>query len=457
MLEKNIRDMIQQVREEAVKDGISASISLHLEHSHLMRIGNNSVSLNTSESLTRLDVRVLNGRREATHTHLGEINDIETVRNALSKAAGKAKVATPKDYDPILEIVEVNIDERSQYDDELATLDPIVKAEAYKEIFRSLGNKLNFSGSWSSGVTEICVVSTSNENMAYHMGTDQQFAVVLKHPEKKWELSHNQTGWRASDFDVKKSISNLESYLSIYENNEGIRIKPGDYTVMFGEQAVAEIMATVAWTGFFGRGWEEKRTWTSQNTYGEKILGDNITFVDDPSNKETYMFSFDMAGKQRKPFTLIEKGLMRDLMYDQLSAAKYHKTPTGHNTGSMSFVLQVGSGNADPLRATGNMGEVLFIPALHYMNIPNISKGIMTASSRFSATMVRDGKIVAPIFSTRITDTFNNILENVETLSSRSVSVNLSNTYGRRSPLALSVPSYIICRGVKITDCAESF
>ena len=32
-----------------------------------MRIGNNSVSLNTSEALTRLDIEVINGRRTGIH------------------------------------------------------------------------------------------------------------------------------------------------------------------------------------------------------------------------------------------------------------------------------------------------------------------------------------------------------------------------------------------------------
>jgi hypothetical protein len=49
------------------------------------------------------------------------------------------------------------------------------------------------------------------------------------------------------------------------------------------------------------------------------------------------------------------------------------------------------------------------------------------------------------------------MLGNVSIISSASESVNGSNTYGRRSPTAMSVPTYIVAEGVKITDCAESF
>jgi len=135
----------------------------------------------------------------------------------------------------------------------------------------------------------------------------------------------------------------------------------------------------------------------------------------------------------------------------------YKKKPTGHNLGGMSISLNTGDGDASILKAVKGLGTVLYIPALHYINLPNQSKGIFTGSSRFNAVLVKNGKIVSPIFSTRITDTFQSVFGNVKIISGESVSVNLSNTYGRRSPVAASVPSYIVTEGIKITDCADSF
>jgi hypothetical protein len=100
---------------------------------------------------------------------------------------------------------------------------------------------------------------------------------------------------------------------------------------------------------------------------------------------------------------------------------------------------------------------VLYIPALHYMHIPNRSQGIFTASSRFNAMLVDRGRVVRPIYSSRITDSFANVLGNVRTLARRTVSVNQSNTYGRRAPVAASVPAYAVIEGVKITDSADAF
>ena len=235
------------------------------------------------------------------------------------------------------------------------------------------------------------------------------------------------------------------------------KIEPKDYTVVLGPQALAELIQMAMFTGLWGRGYEEKQSWTSKNSIGDNILGENITILDDPLNEYTFKMGFDMSGQKRIMRKLVENGNFSSLMYDSTTAAKFKKEKTGHDSSSVSFVLETGEGEECPLEAVKHLDEVLYIPALHYINLPNISKGIFTGSSRFNALLVRKGEVVGPIFSSRITDTFQNVFGNVEKISKLAVSVNISDTYGRRAPNAFSVPNYMVCRGVKITDCADSF
>ncbi|MBD3370631.1 hypothetical protein GF402_09740 [Candidatus Fermentibacteria bacterium] len=457
MLDQKTRELLKKVRDEAAEKGVSASFTIHREKSHLMRIGNSSVSLNTSEELTRLDLRVVDGRREGTHTHLVELDDPDTAREALDVAVKKAAMAAEKSYQPLSETVEDDMDESPQFDSALANLDPAEKAEAYAEIFSRTGDRYNYSGSWSSGVTEIYMVSTANEREAYHVGTDQLFSVVLKDPDGSWELRDDQTGWRFDQFSVDDTVRRLTSLLPVFRNNRGFRVDEGEYTVVLGSGALSEIVSFAVFTGMNGRMWEENQGWTSDRKPGERIVGDNLTVIDDPGNENTFRFGFDLAGKTRKSFPLIEKGVFKNLMYDISSAARFGKEPTGHHTRSPSMVIGTGDGPGDPLQAVADEPRVLWIPALHYMNMPSISRGIFTGSSRFNALLVENGEIVSPIFSTRITDSFQNVLNNVRTLSSTEVSENGSSTYARRAPVAMAVPSYAVIEGVKITDCAESF
>ncbi|MFZ5953374.1 MAG: metallopeptidase TldD-related protein [Candidatus Rifleibacteriota bacterium] len=457
MIEQNIREIFCKVRDKAAARGICASFSLHREKSHLMRIGNNSVSLNTSENLCRLDIEVINGRQTGTHTQMGDISSVEYVEKALELAVEKARVASPKEYTPIPVIVEENIDESAQYDRALEGVEPSFKADGYQKIIQTTGEKYNFSGSWSSGSVELYLVSTENRNEAYHLGTDQDFNVVLKHPEKKWELINKQNGWRQSDFSADAAIKSFQELLPVYEKEQGFKPEPGEYTVAFGAKALAEIMMMAKWTGFYGRGWEEKQGWTSKNQPGDKILGENFSLVDDPACEGTYRFGFDMAGKKRVKFPVVEKGVLKALLYDNSTCAKYDKPQTGHSTGSVSLTMLPGQDPEDMLAAIKGKGRVLVIPALHYLNIPNSSKGIFTGSSRFNALLVENGKVVSPIFSSRVTDTFTSVFSNISLISSANRSINLSNTYGRRAPVAYSVPSYIVAEKVKITDSADSF
>lgn len=457
MLEKRVRNAIRRVRDSAADRGVQAAFTLHREDSHLMRIGNSSVSLSTSERLTRLDVHVVDGRREGSHTQMTEITSADVVEAALETARAKARVGAEKDYQPLLPEVRQSIEEEPQLDPEVTGLDPAVKADGYGEIFRGAGEEFNYSGSWSSGMTEIYLTSTANGNEAYHRGTDWKFSVVLKHPEEKWELQHGQTGWRADGFDPQLSVDSFRGYLPVYSGNSGVKVEPGEYTVLFGAEALADIAAMAAFTGLSGRMWEEKLGWTSGSDVEDSVMGENVTLVDDPTSDLTFRMGFDGGGMVRRPFTAVEKGVMKNLFYDLATAAKYGREPTGHDTGSPSLVLHCGQGPEDPLEAVRDLGKVLYIPALHYMNMPSMARGIFTGSSRFSATMVEDGEITGPIFSTRITDTFQNVLGSMRTLSSAAVSQNQSNTYARRSPRAMGVPSYAVVEGVKITDCADSF
>ena len=147
MLEQNIKDILCKVRDAAADKGVTATLSLHREKSHLMRIGNNSVSLNTSEQMTRLDIGVTNGRKEGTHTQMGDISSVEYVQEALDIAIKKAEVAKDKDYQPLSDVVEENISQTEQYDESLEHLDPAFKLEGYQKIFNAVGNDYNFSGS----------------------------------------------------------------------------------------------------------------------------------------------------------------------------------------------------------------------------------------------------------------------------------------------------------------------
>ena len=102
--------------------------------------------------------------------------------------------------------------------------------------------------------------------------------------------------------------------------------------------------------------------------------------------------------------------------------------------------------------------DILYIPFLHYMNIVNPSKGLITASSRFGALLLKkDGSIVVP-FNVRVTQSLLDIFGDKVAWMSKAQSVNnTSMSYGARNPTAIVVPTFIRVNDLEISHSNTSY
>lgn len=458
MLDNRIRELLLDARDRCRKAGMQAEFSFHREKSSLIRLGNSSVALSTGEQLTRLDVGVTDGRRTGSYSLTSDVASRAVLDDAIERAKSACAAALPKDYDPIFCTVEQSFDDSTGYDPALEALSPEAKTALCTDVVKTLKprGKYDFSGSWSTGATEMYVISTANDNEAYRRLTDGKLVIVLKEQDKKWELSTERTQKAAGRFTAADIIAEFESRLPIYEKNPGYKTAVGRQRVLFAGQAVAELVSLAIWGGFFGRGFEEKRTFTAGMKSGDKLFGDAVTIVDDPANTDCFQMPFDFNGVKRTRFVMAENGIFRNVLYDSGTAAKYGKKPTGHD-GPSDICLLPGSSPAGIAEGLKLAGDALFIPHLHYIHMPDPTKGLFTGSSRFNAMRVQKGAFTAPLLSTRVTDQVPGVLSHVVAISSKTVPVNVSSTYDRRSPDAISVPEYVLCDEVRINDVADSF
>ncbi|NLM17876.1 MAG: hypothetical protein GX221_09185 [Candidatus Riflebacteria bacterium] len=449
-------EIISLVRDKAAAKGIKALFFLHEENSSLMRLRDSAVSMNTSEHLTRLDIKVFGEKNIGHILAMGNIADEDYVEGLLYKAAERAKVNSGMTKLPALPVIEKSIEIERQFDTELAELDSIRKADFYKKVMEKTGTQYSYSGSWSSGSVKLFATSTANTNSLMQKLTDQSCNLVLQHPKKYWELKQIQNSWKFSALSPEKMAKDFLNILPIYEKNEGVRLENGRYRVLFGPQALGTLVELVVSSGFTANLYEEKQSWTSKFKKGDRILPENISIIDDPSEAYVFGRDFDDCGILRTAFPLIENGKLGNIAYKFQEAAYYQKQPTGHDK-AIDAVMKPGKDTKDPLEAMKSYDKVLYVPFLHYPGIPNLSKGLFTASTRFNAMLWENGKFVAPIFSSRITDTLENIFGNISKMSSESVMANMSTTYAKREPIGISIPSYIISDNVNITDSAVSF
>ncbi|MBM3314773.1 hypothetical protein FJY71_02875 [candidate division WOR-3 bacterium] len=459
MLEPRIRELLRDACRSARQQGLNAEFSFHRERSSLIRLANSAVALSTSEELTRLDVSVQDGRKVGAYTLLADIVSKDQLAACLARARENCAAALPKDYDPIFGTVQEGADDSRGFDPALEALAPEAKAALCAEVIGKVGPRggYSFSGSWSTGSTEVYYATTANDNKAYRRLTDGRLALVLKHQDKKWELQVEKSQQRAGEFTAGDVIAGFDSMLPLYDSQPGYKTAVGRQRVLFGPQAVAQLAGLSIWGGFSGRGWEEKRTFTSQNKPGDKLFSDLVSIYDDPADPHVFSMPFDFNGNRRRRFAIVEQGVFKALCYDSPTAAKYGRKPTGHDLMAWDLVFATGAGPTGLEAALELAGDALYIPHLHYIHMPDQAKGIFTGSSRFNARRVEGGRFTAPLLSSRVTDSIPNVLSHVIAVSSRAVSQNESSTYDRRAPEAYSVPEWLLCDEVRISDVADSF
>jgi predicted Zn-dependent protease len=459
MLTARLRDILCAARQEARAQQINAEFHLHRERSGLVRLGNSSVALSTSEELTRLTITVQQGRKVGAYALTADLTTLDQVRAALARAQEFCSASPEMDYMPIFGAVEESVDDETGVDPALVSYSPQAKTALCAEVIETLKAEgdYDFSGSWSSGETEFYVISTANDREAYRRFSDGKLMLVLQHRTQKWELAIEQSGMRASEFSAAAAIADFQQTLPVYLAQAGYRTPLAPARVIFGPQAIAELCGLAVWSGFAGRGWEEGRTFTAGKPFGTHIFSPQVTLYDDPDSPRVFGMPFDLTGRRRRRFLLAENGVFQGLMYSASAAAKYGKPVTGHELENPDLVLATGDAPAGLSAGCALAGDALYIPFLHYVNMPDPSQGQFTGSSRFNALRVEGGACTAPLLSTRVTDSIPHVLSHVLAISSRAVSVNMSNTYGPRAPIAMSVPEYLICDHVRINDVAESF
>ena len=102
--------------------------------------------------------------------------------------------------------------------------------------------------------------------------------------------------------------------------------------------------------------------------------------------------------------------------------------------------------------------DVLYIPFMHYMNIVNPTKGIITGSSRFGALLLKkDGSVAIP-YNVRLTHSLLEIFgDKVAWLSRSTLPYNISQSYGARNPSAILVPNFMQVNGLEVSHSNSSY
>jgi predicted Zn-dependent protease len=194
---------------------------------------------------------------------------------------------------------------------------------------------------------------------------------------------------------------------------------------------------------------------------GQKVFSNQVNLHDDPTRLETFPYRRDFYGLRREPFPLFQAGVFQGFTWSQDDADEFGARPTGHTVMHKSLVL---AGGEQPVATLAELiaqpreRDLLYFPYLHYMNLVNPSKGIITGSSRFGALLLRqDGSVAVP-YNVRLTQSLLDIFgDKIAWLSKESVTYNTSASYGARNPTAIIVPAFMRVNDLEISHSNTSY
>ena len=461
-MKDQILHTLHELRAYALAKGVEASFLYHEEDSYLMRFANSAISLNTNEHLIRLEITAYKDRQRASYGMITALDKLEEMQQGVDIAAEMVEHAQPLSYQPTVPTYAESFSDESAYDPALATLSNEERLAFFNRAVAGLETDgVQMSGIFSCGANILAQINTRSEHTQYFKTSDAQITIVLSHTTLKWEVIAEQSAQQKGDLDPDALHRELAFLVEHYRHDTPQQLPLGTYDIVFGPAAIAELLGMMGYIGYNGGLMKRGYSFLSEEQVGQRVFSPQFTLTDDPTRRETFPFQRDMMGMAREAFPIVAEGEFKGFVWWQDEADEFEAQPTGHTVPHRSMVMQGGDGAASALEALvaqPRENDVLYIPYLHYMNIVNPSKGLITASSRFGALLLKkDGSVVVP-YNVRLTQSLLEFFgDKIAWLSQAQVVANTSSSYGARNPQAIIVPALMQVNGMEISHSNSAY
>ncbi len=462
MNRKRMLEALKHLRFYALGKNARAEFVLHHEDSRFLRLANSGVSLNTSESLTRLDVTVYGIKSKATAGIMGDLSDLSALEACVDKAITMLSFAGELTYIPTLDAIKQDVDTREGYDAGLAELTSDELLDYVNLSAHGLESEdAMLSGNFSHGRTLMCIMNTLSPHHVFWEGSDAQITLVLSSVKNKWELNAEQSAANKTGLDPSPLNRRLKLLKDLYASCPSLEVPKGSYRVVFGPAATAEYLDVLTSLGLSGELYKRGYSFNRESDSGKQKLSSMVSVWEDPDARDCFPMPADSFGRLRPRRACYDKGVFNGFLWSQAAADEFGAEPSFIDVPHLSFVLQGGeenTGSLEELIDRPRDRDILYVPYLHYMGLVNPTEGLVTGTSRFGALWLKkDGSVAIP-YNVRFTEKVEDIFGSKLLWMSRNLApYNMSQSYDRRDPLAVVVPELICCDDIQVELSNSSF
>ena len=419
------RSKAQKIIEAAVEyagrrvDGVEASLSG--SDVATSRFANNQMTQNQSPQSDHLSVRIVRDGRQIRLS--GDDLSLKGIKSLVDSAI---EVVDLLERDPHLaELHEpdrkqlTDVEQRLRYrlDRKVLAMDADDRADAVSGIIATAeGSGLETAGVVASG-QRVEAIGNSRGLFVYHSESLVECSITM--------VTGDSSGWSKAQGPLRgmvdaRALAGIASEKALLSASPG-EIAPGRYTAILEPAAVLDLIHFLLWD-FAATSHLDKRS-CLLDRLSERVFGENINIVDDVFHEEQSGAPFDGEGVPRQAVTLVENGVLKNLVYGPRSAARSGEKPTGHGLpeptamGEYPCNIVIEGGDVELPDMIASCEKGVLLSRVWYVREVDPARKILTGMTRDGTFWVEDGAIKYGVRNLRFNVNLVELLNNVIALS----------------------------------------
>lgn len=245
--------------------------------------------------------------------------------------------------------------------------------------------------------------------------------------ESGYEISEYKT-----DADIKRTAHSAVNTALSKLGAKGL--ESGKYNLVIDPKCMRQILS--AFVSSFSAKSAQLGLSLLKGKEGKSVASEIVTITDDPHRDGVSITtSFDAEGVPAIRKNVIEKGILKTLLYNRESAAKAGRESTGNGTkasysspvgtGPYAFCIEAGDKTKEEiLRMSGDGILISTFSGIH-AGTNSVTGDFSLESAGF---MIRDGKVCEPVKSFTVSGNFFDLLNKISALSDK-VEIGISGNY----------------------------
>lgn len=412
--EKNALEIIELALTAA--EGVDqAEVILYTSDSALTRFSGNRIHQNVAESNARLSVRAIIDKRIG-HAATNKVDE-DSVRSVAARAVENAKRCPPNPEFTSLPKPQ-SYREAQPYSHETVELSPEARSrEVSALIEHARGAGMEAAGSFSNYGSTVAIGNTLGVRAAAKASEASLKTVIMGEDSSGYASTLSKV---ASEIDGT-ALAKVAIDKAVTSRNP-IELEPGIYPVVLAPEAVADIVAFLAYAGFSALALQEGRSFMA-GKLGEKLVDDAISIWDDGLDDRTIGLPFDFEGVPKRRIDLITKGVASGVVYDSFTANREGRESTGHALpapnpyGPLPTNLFMAEGDKGVDEMIASIDKGVFITRFHYTNIEDPLKTVLTGMTRDGTFLIENGAVKGGVKNLRFTQSVLGTLSKVIAVS----------------------------------------